>query len=137
MFARDSVTGQGLDGLTATEKALHVWLISLLNGESSQFNRLFGGSAVQGLASNQSASGASVTGACMLYAIRCTASSSGVITVYDGVTAAGKQIFTSLALTANTVYNVAGGAGELMNLGVYVTLVSGTATFDVLHVTEV
>ena len=90
-----------------------------------------GGGIVQGLAANQSATGTAVAKPCRLHSVRCTASSSGVITVYDGTDTSGKQIFTSLALTANTVYLVAGGEFLNCSIGVHVVLVSGTATFDV------
>ena len=134
LFGIDTITGKGVQAFYATSRALHVWIAGGISGMLDQFDRLAGGAVVQGLAANQSADGVAVTGACLLYAIRCTASASGVVTIYDGVTAAGKQIATSMALTANTTYNLAGGAGEQMSTGVYVDLVSGTATFDILYV---
>lgn len=90
------------------------------------------GAILNGLAAVQTATGTSITGATKLHGIRCTASVAGVLTVYDNTSAAGKQVYTSLAMTANTYYPVAAGDAVLQMLnGVHCVLVSGTATWDV------
>lgn len=136
LFSVDSITGRGVQALISTGRALNVYIAGGVAGILSQFNRMAGGAIAQrALAASQTASGIQFTGACLLYGIRVTASASGVLTIYDGVSAAGVQICTSLAVVANTTYYFAGqGVGEQMTTGIYVQLVSGTATWDVLTV---
>lgn len=91
------------------------------------------GAILEGLPTAQSATGTSMPTPCKLHGIRCTASAVGVLTVYDNTAASGKQVYTSLALVANTYYPVAAGDAVLKMLtGVHCVLVSGTATWDVL-----
>ena len=90
------------------------------------------GAILNGLAAVLTATGTAVQGATKLHGIRCTASAAGVLTVFDNTSAAGKQVYTSLALVANTYFPVAAGDAVLqMLLGVHCVLVSGTATWDV------
>lgn len=91
------------------------------------------GALVRGLTANQTATGTAVARECYLDSLRCVTSSSLVVSVFDNTSAAGKAIFTSLAMTAGVVYPVAGG-GSLLHcaLGVHVVVVSGTGSFDVM-----
>lgn len=136
IFGVDSITGQGLSAFKATSRALHTWMASLLRGEDETFNRLWGGQAVAHSAA-ASATGTALSGPQAVVGIRVTASASGVLTVYDNTSAAGTQVWTSLAVTANTTYLLAGGAAEFFDLGVHIVLVSGTATWEVLYVPAV
>lgn len=133
MFGVDSTTGQGVDAFKATARALHVWLASFIQGEDTGFNRIWGGGAHSRTAS-ASASAVALSGPQRVVGIRCLASASGVLTVYDNTAASGTQVWTSLSVTAGTTYLLAGGSAEAFDLGVYVTLVSGTATWQVLYV---
>lgn len=101
---------------------------------SPQFGRNFDANAWTTLGTYQTATGVAVSGACILAGIECTASSSGVITVYDNTAGSGKQLRTSLALTANAFHAIANGGGLLCTTGVYITLVSGTATFSPVYI---
>ena len=136
MFGIDSTTGQGVSAFKATQRALHVWLASILQGEDSGFNRTWGGGAHSRTAS-ASASAVALSGPQRVLGIRCLASAAGVLTVYDNTAASGTQVWTSLAVTAGTTYLLAGGSAESFDLGVYVTLVAGTATWQVLYIPAV
>lgn len=67
-------------------------------------------------------------GACLY--IYPTASSSGLVAVYDGLDATGTNLTGSIALTANTKVVIDLG----FSTGCYINLVSGTATFYVSYV---
>jgi hypothetical protein len=59
-----------------------------------------------------------------------TASSSGIVAVFDGTDTTGTNLTGSITLAANTPVNINLGFGT----GCYVQLVSGTATFFVNYV---
>lgn len=59
-----------------------------------------------------------------------TASSSGVIAVYDGTDTTGTNMTGSISMTAGTKVILDLGVGT----GIYVNLVSGTGTFFVAYV---
>lgn len=59
-----------------------------------------------------------------------TASSSGLVAIYDGTDATGTNLTGSITLTAGTKVIVDLGVGT----GIFVNLVSGTATFFVGYV---
>lgn len=78
----------------------------------------------------KTASGLIKTGQGAILSIIPTASSSGIIAVFDGTDTTGTNLTGSITLTAFTNVNLMFGFGT----GLYVQLVSGTATFVVNYV---
>lgn len=64
-----------------------------------------------------------------LHRIIVTASSSGVITVYDSLTAANTKIIDALSVTAGNNIEINAQAGT----GIYVSIDSGTARLTVVY----
>lgn len=108
-----------------------VALSTLLSGESAALGRLFGGSLAS--YSNKTADGSVKASAGVLYGIVCTASSSGVIRLFDNTAGSGTELYNSVsAITAGAVISFP--AGILFNTGLYFDLVSGTGTFNILYI---
>lgn len=74
-----------------------------------------------------SASGIVKSGAGRFSGFICTASSSGVVRLWDNTTATGTKILDSLAVSAGQIITIPGGCTPFAN-GLYLELVSGTAT---------
>lgn len=70
------------------------------------------------------------TGAGAVLYLYPTASSSGIVAIYDGTSTAGTNLTGSITLTAATRIDLNLGFGT----GLWVELVSGTATFYVSYV---
>lgn len=70
-----------------------------------------------------------------LYGLVVTASSTGIVRIFDNASAAsGTEIYNSVsALTAGAVITF-GGSGIRAKNGLYFDLVSGTATVNILYV---
>lgn len=92
------------------------------------------GVIARGLTANQTATGTAVSGECYLHGLRCVTSTSLVVSVYDNTSAAGKAIFSSLAMTAGQSYGAGVGGGSVLRcrLGVHVVVESGSGSFDVM-----
>lgn len=71
-----------------------------------------------------------VRGACMLGSINVTASASGVITIYDNISAAGAVIFAG-SVTAGQQIQLP--ADHPCYLGIHIVINSGTCTLQVQH----
>lgn len=71
------------------------------------------------------------TGPAGLYAITCTVSTGGTVTVYDNTSAAGTVLFTKSSLAVGDVIHF-GGLGIAAKNGLYVVC-GGTATVNVLY----
>ena len=75
-----------------------------------------------------SASGQIVTGQGTLQKLICSASTSGTVTLYDGIGAGGSAFTTAFPVTAGGVYNLEVN----FQVGLYVTL-GGTATITATY----
>lgn len=80
--------------------------------------------------SSISASTAVKATAGVLHRILVTASSSGVITVYDNTAGSGTKIINALSVAAKDNIEINAQAGT----GIYVNIDSGTATVTVLYI---
>jgi hypothetical protein len=108
-----------------------VALATFISGESEAFDRTFGGALAS--YSNKTSDGSVKASAGVLYGIVCTASSSGVIRLFDNTAGSGTEIYNSVsAITAGAVISFP--AGILFNTGLYFDLVSGTGTFNILYI---
>lgn len=92
------------------------------------------GIIARGQTANQAATGTAINGMCLLVGIRCVTSTSLIISVYDNTSAAGKAIFSSLALVAGTQYGAAAAGGAVLRCanGVHVVFESGSGSIDVM-----
>lgn len=71
------------------------------------------------------------TGPTKWYGLICAASTSLVISVYDGTSASGTLLYNK-AMAAGDVVHF-GGPGAALNTGLFVDVVSGTGAVNVLY----
>jgi hypothetical protein len=76
-----------------------------------------------------SASGLVKTGSGRLFGIFCNTTTAGTLIIYDGITAGGTAMFSGLALTAGTLYNL---GNVLFGTGLYIAL-TNVADWTVIY----